>query len=132
MSKFASVLVIDDNTHDLEFITLAFQAYGGVEVSGEMKPVVALERIRAEKPDLVVLDIKMPDLDGFTVLSMLRKEGNTVPVVMCTGSNLQKDIDRAYAEGCNGYVAKPNTLADYRAMANTIVDYWRKGELPAH
>jgi two-component system, OmpR family, response regulator len=132
MTRLTSVLVIDDNVHDLEFITLAFQAHGGVDVTGEMKPVTALNRIRAEKPDLVVLDIKMPDLDGFTVLAMLREEGNPVPVVMCTGSALQKDVDRAYAKGCNGYVEKPSTLADYRAMANTIVDYWRKGELPTY
>ena len=53
-----------------------------------LRPVAALDRIRAEKPDLVVLDVKMPDLDGFGVLSMLRGEGNPVPVVMCSGSAL--------------------------------------------
>ena len=130
MAKLTSVLIVDDNAHDLEFITHAFREYDGVEVSGESKPIAALDRIREEKPDLVVLDIKMPELDGFSVLSMLRGEGNPVPVVMCTGSALQKDIDRAYAGRCNGYVEKPTSLADYRAMAGTIVDYWRKGELP--
>jgi len=113
-------------------MTLAFQSHGGVEVAGEMKPVQALDRIRAEKPDLVVLDVKMPDLDGFGVLAMLRGEGNSVPVVMCSGSALQKDVDRAYAGGCSGYVEKPATLEDYRSMAGAIVEYWRRGELPKH
>ena len=44
--------------------------------------VQTLDRIREEKPDLVMLDVKMPDLDGFGVLSMLRGEGNPVPIVM--------------------------------------------------
>jgi CheY-like chemotaxis protein len=113
-------------------LTLAFLSHGGVEVAGEMKPVAALGRIRTEKPDLVMLDVKMPDLDGFGVLSLLREEGNTVPVVMCSGSARQADVDRAYASGCCGYVEKPATLEDYRAMAGTIVDYWRRGELPKH
>jgi len=132
MTKLASVLIVDDNPSCLEFMTLAFQSHGGVEVTGEMRPVAALGRIRAEKPDLVVLDVKMPDLDGFGVLSLLRGEGNPVPIVMCSGSALQKDVDRAYAGGCSGYVEKPSTLEDYRAMAGAIVEYWRRGELPKH
>jgi CheY-like chemotaxis protein len=130
--KLANVLIIDDNPRCLEFMTLAFTAQGGVSVAGELRPVNALARIRTEKPDLVMLDVKMPDVDGFTVLSQLRGEGNPVPVVMCSGSALQKDVDRAYASGCNGYVEKPATLEDYRAMAGSVVDYWRRGELPGH
>jgi CheY-like chemotaxis protein len=132
MSKLASILIVDDNPRCLEFMTLAFGSQGGVEVSSELRPVAALDRIRAEKPDLVVLDVKMPDLDGFGVLSLLRGEGNSVPVVMCSGSALQRDVDRAYASGCSGYVEKPATLEDYRAMAGAIVEYWRRGELPKH
>jgi CheY-like chemotaxis protein len=132
MSKLTSVLIVDDNPRCLEFMTLAFTAHGGVDVSSEMKSPTALTRIRTEKPDLVVLDVKMPDLDGFGVLSLLRSEGNPVPVVMCSGSALQKDIDRAYAGGCSGYIEKPTTLEDYRTMAGAIVEYWRRGELPHH
>lgn len=132
MSKLASVLIVDDNPRCLEFMTLAFTAQGGVQVAGETKPIIALDRIRTEKPDLVVLDVKMPELDGFGVLSLLRSEGNPVPVVMCSGSALQKDIDRAYAGGCSGYLEKPTTLEDYRSLASAIVDYWSRGELPRH
>jgi CheY-like chemotaxis protein len=130
MSKLGSVLIVDDNPRCLEFMTLAFTAHGGVEVSGERKPSAAIDRIRAEKPDLVVLDVKMPDLDGFGVLAMVRGEGNPVPIVMCSGSALQKDVDRAYAGGCSGYVEKPATLEDYRQMAGAIIEYWRRSELP--
>ena len=86
MAKLANVLIVDDNPRCLEFMTLAFEAQGGVTVASELRPVNAVERIRVEKPDLVVLDVKMPDVDGFTVLSLLRREGNAVPIVMCSGS----------------------------------------------
>ena len=132
MSKFANVLIVDDNVRDLEFMKLAFESQDGVNVSAEIKPVSAVGRIRAEKPDVVILDVKMPDLDGFGVLSLIRGEGNTVPVVMCSGSALQKDVNRAYAGGCSGYIEKPATLEGYRTMAGAIVEYWRRGELPAH
>lgn len=132
MRSLANVLVVDDNPSCLEFMKLAFAAQGSVAVKGEMNPRTAIVRIRNEKPDLVVLDVKMPELDGFDVLSLLRGEGNVVPVVMCSGSSLQKDIDRAYASGCNGYVTKPASLDDYRAMAGRVIEYWRKNELPSH
>lgn len=132
MAKLSSVMIVDDNPRCLEFMSLAFSAHGSVEVTSELKPVAALDRIRSEKPDLVVLDVKMPDLDGFGLLSMLRGEGNPVPVVMCSGSALQKDVDRAFAVGCSGYIEKPATLEEYRAMAGSIVEYWSRGELPQH
>lgn len=132
MAKLANVLIVDDNPRCLEFMTLAFAAQGGVSVASEIKPTNVLERIRAEKPDLIMLDVKMPDIDGFTVLSLLRGEGNPVPVVMCSGSALQKDVDRAYANGCNGYLEKPTTLEDYRAMAGAVLEYWCRGELPKY
>jgi CheY-like chemotaxis protein len=132
MAKLASVLVVDDNPNCLQFMTLAFSAQAGVHVTGEQKPQTALVRIRNEKPDLVMLDVKMPELDGFGVLAVLRTEGNSVPVVMCSGSVLQRDIDRAYMAGCNGYIEKPATLTDYREMAHAVISYWQRTELPQH
>ncbi len=132
MAKLESLLIVDDNERCLEFMSLAFQSRGGFSVLTETRPIAALDRIRQEKPDLVVLDVKMPELDGFSVLALLRGEGNPVPVVMCSGSARQQDVDRAYASGCNGYVEKPASLEDYRGMASAIIDYWGRSELPKH
>jgi CheY-like chemotaxis protein len=130
MAKFESLLIVDDSQRCIEIISMALEAEGGVYVDSETEPARALERIRQERPSLVLLDIKMPGLDGFGVLSLLRAEGNTSPIVMFSGSARQTDIDRAYALGCNGYVQKPTSIDDYRALAGAIVSYWRRGELP--
>ena len=131
MSKFESVLIIDDNAHCIELMSLALESEAGVRVSSELAPLRALTRIREEKPSLVLLDIKMPGLDGFELLAQLRKNGDTVPVLMLSGSARQPDIDRAYSLGCNGYFEKPTSLAAYRALASAMIAYWRCGELSA-
>lgn len=131
MAELGSILVVDDSERCIEIISMALEAEGGVKVSAETVSARAIERIRREQPELVLLDIKMPDVDGFTVLSLLRSEGNRAPVVMLSGSGRQTDIDRAYALGCNGYLQKPNSVAEYRQLASTIVDYWRRVKLPS-
>jgi len=129
MAKFESVLIIDDNASCAAFMSQALESEGAVHVSSEMVPLHALTRIREEKPSLVVLDIKMPGLDGFDLLTQLRTSGNAVPVIMLSGSVRQHDIDRAYALGCSGYFQKPLSLAAYRVLAGAVIAYWRCGEL---
>jgi CheY-like chemotaxis protein len=68
-----------------------------------------------------VLDVKMPDLDGFGVLSLLRAEGNPVPVVMCSGSALQKDVDRAYMPAVQRLHRKANDARRLQAPWRTHV-----------
>jgi CheY-like chemotaxis protein len=65
-----------------------------------MVPLRALARIREERPSLVLLDIKMPGLDGFGLLAQLRQDGNTLPVLMLSGLARQTDINRAFTLGC--------------------------------
>jgi CheY-like chemotaxis protein len=132
LAKVASVLIVDDNQRCVEFMKLAFQSCANVDVTAETHPVAVVDRIRADKPDLVMLDIKMPEIDGFQILQTLRGQGITTPVVMCSGSTLQRDVDRAYAMGCNGYVEKPASLDDYRTLAGAIMEYWRRGEAPVN
>lgn len=131
MAKLESVLVIDDSERCIEFISLALEAESGVAVHKETRSIHAAERVRTERPSLVILDLKMPELDGFGVLQQLRSDGVTSPVVVLSGSARQADIDRAYSLGCNGYLEKPASLSDYRQTASAIVNFWGRGELPA-
>lgn len=130
MSKLQSVLIVDDNERCLEVMSLAFESTGTVRVSCEQDPERTLDRIRKDAPDLVLLDVKMPKLNGFDVLTQIREAGIRTPVVMCSGSNLQQDVDRAYQTGCNGFMEKPTSLVAYQELAGSVVSYWRLSELP--
>jgi len=130
MSKLQSVLIVDDNERCLEVMSLAFESTGMVKVRCEQDPERAVDRIRMDAPDLVLLDVKMPKLSGFDVLTQIREAGIRTPVVMCSGSNLQADVNRAYQTGCNGFMEKPTSLVAYQDLAGSVVSYWRLSEIP--
>lgn len=77
-------------------------------------------------PDLVLLDLKMPRLDGFEVLQWIR--GNpathTLPVVVLAGSSFRADIRRALELGANHYAAKPGTFSELQVLIDQITDVW--------
>ncbi len=126
MAKLASVLVVDDNPRCLEFTDARVH---GAWRRGSEKRDEAGYRARSHPRGKTRPRRARPEDAGtrwLRILSLLRSEGNPVPIVMCSGSALQKDIDRAYAGGCSGYVEKPATMEDYRIMAGAIVEYWRR------
>ncbi|MFM7343104.1 MAG: response regulator [Betaproteobacteria bacterium] len=77
-------------------------------------------------PDLVILDLNLPDLSGLQVLRQLRAQPRTalVPVVMLTSSRLPEDILACYRHGANGYVAKPVAFSQYRSKLLRLVQFW--------
>jgi two-component system response regulator len=77
-------------------------------------------------PDLVLLDLKLPKIDGSEVLRQLRNDPRTnrLCVVVFTSSSEPADIARCYALGCNSYVIKPVTYEDYIEAVRNIAAYW--------
>jgi CheY-like chemotaxis protein len=79
-------------------------------------------------PDVILLDLKMPRFSGFDFLEWLRYKGaahiNWTPVVVISSSNLQKDIDRAYALGVNSYLVKPVEWKQFRDRIKALGMYW--------
>jgi two-component system CheB/CheR fusion protein len=75
-----------------------------------------------ETVDLTLLDINMPDMDGFEFLEQVRKEEGMqdLPVVMCTGSTYSKDVDRAESLGVAGYLVKPASFARLKPIIEQI------------
>lgn len=118
-----SILIVDDSTRCTHLMSAALAAAGAGDVKVESDPRVAVERIVRGDADLVLLDIKMPELNGFQVLNAVRGAGGRTPILMCSGSVRQSDVNRAYASGCNGYFGKPDSLEEYRGLAKAIVDY---------
>jgi len=105
MGNRPRILIIDDSRSLVLSIVRIFQEEG-FEVLTAFDGLEGLQKVREEHPDLIILDIVMPKLDGFQLLDLLR-QNSSIPVVVLTGvhdkSRLRKTIDL----GANGYVIKP-------------------------
>lgn len=77
-------------------------------------------------PDIVLLDVNMPRMDGYELLQQLRSHNDTaaLPVIMLTTSEASEHVTRSYACGANSHIVKPSTVADMNRMADTLIDYW--------
>jgi two-component system KDP operon response regulator KdpE len=99
------ILVVDDEERMVRFIRLNLE-HDGFQVIQATRGTQAIELIRTEMPDLVLLDVMMPDIDGFEVLRMIR-EANTVPVIMLTAKGEEEDKIRGLELGADDYITKP-------------------------
>ena len=102
------ILVVDDEPRVREMIEFRLRLFG-YEVLQAADGREALEVAIREQPDLVLLDVMMPELDGFQVCSRLKQEESTkdIPVVMLTAKAEAKDVTRAFNSGAVDYVVKP-------------------------
>ncbi len=130
MANIQSIMIVDDSTRCTELMSAALGAAGAGAVLVENDSRVAIKRIVGGEAGLVLLDIKMPELNGFQVLDAVREAGCRIPILMCSGSVRQSDVNRAYASGCNGYFGKPDSLDQYRSLAKAIVEYWMRSDIP--
>jgi CheY-like chemotaxis protein len=100
------ILVIDDNP-DLVNLVKTRLAAGGYDVIGANNGIEGLEKAESEKPDLILLDIKMPQMDGHTMLRNIKRRGEMkdIPVIVLTAYNELKDLFDL--EGAKDYIVKP-------------------------
>ena len=102
------VLVCDDERHIVRLIQVNLERQGYTVVTA-FDGKEGLEKIRSEKPNLVVLDVMMPYMDGFEVLKTIRREPETenLPVIMLTAKAQDKDVFEGYHYGADMYLTKP-------------------------
>jgi len=99
------ILVVDDEERMVRFIRLNLE-HDGFRVSEAFDGRQALEQLRTEAPDLILLDVMMPGLDGFEVLQMIR-EVSKIPVLMLTAKGEEDDRVRGLELGADDYITKP-------------------------
>lgn len=104
-SRKYRILVVDDERRMVGFIRLNLEQ-DGFEVIEAFNGTEALERLRDSLPDLILLDVMMPDIDGFEVLRMIR-EISQVPVIMLTAKGEEDDKVKGLELGADDYVTKP-------------------------
>ena len=104
--RAARVLIVEDDPDTLVIMRVNLQAVGLDPIlAGDGRTAIA--RIQAEDPDVVLLDVLLPGVDGWTVLEELHEMGDPVPVIMCSGKNNPEDIQRARDLGSGADLVQP-------------------------
>jgi DNA-binding response OmpR family regulator len=111
MADCQKILVVDDDEHILRSLVQYLELEDFEVVSASNGPE-ALRKFEEFKPDLLVLDVMMPGMDGFQVLETIRADPDTnkVPVLMLTARDQHADILRGYQMGATSYLVKPFNL----------------------
>ncbi len=106
MSKH--ILYIEDNEQNMYLVTFLLEKHG-YSVSPATDGQEGIDKAAAEKPDLILLDIQLPKMDGYTVARNLRSNAElaVTPIVAVTSYAMAGDREKALAAGCNGYIEKP-------------------------
>jgi len=120
------ILVVDDEPRMINFVRMNLELEG-YRVSSASNGMEALQKVRDELPDLVILDVMMPELDGFETLELIRKT-STVPVIMLTVKADEEDKIRGLGLGADDYVTKPFSP---RELASRVEAVLRRTEMPA-
>lgn len=102
------VLYVEDNPDNRLLVRRILQA-DGFDVLEASSAAEALELLNRQTPDLILMDINMPDLDGYTLTTRLKQDPdfNRVPIVALTANVMKGDRERSLEAGCDGYIQKP-------------------------
>ena len=140
MNESGHILVAEDDPTDAYFFERAFKRAGisvvlhfvrdGQEVIDYLQGEGQFaDRTRHPLPQLLLLDLKMPRLNGFEVLEWVRQQPgfNGLQIVIFSSSGEPKDINRAYGLGANWYLVKPHSMDELTALVGRFKKFWLEG-----
>ena len=123
------VLIVEDNA-DLAYGLRNNLEIEGYDVDVALDGAEGLARAAAVRPDLVILDLMLPGLDGYRVLKSLRERGDQVPVLILTAHGAEADKVRGFRLGADDYVTKPFGLLELLARVAALLRRTTRGEAP--
>ncbi|HEY0216701.1 MAG TPA: response regulator transcription factor [Cellulomonas sp.] len=126
----ARLLVVDDEPNIRELLATSLR-FAGFEVHAAADGGAALRLARQVQPDLLVLDVMLPDMDGFTVTRRLRDKGQHIPVLFLTARDDTADKITGLTVGGDDYVTKPFSLEEVVARIRAILRRTHVGEAPS-
>ena len=136
MSKLKRILLAEDNSRDIELAVAALEdSHVANEVVVVRDGVAAMEYLRGQgayanrpngSPVVVLLDLKMPKMDGLEVLRQMKADEGlrAIPVVMLTSSREERDLVESYRLGVNAYVVKPVAFDQFLQAVRTLGLFW--------
>jgi two-component system OmpR family response regulator len=116
----AQLLVVEDEPNILELLAASLR-YAGFEVISASAGTEAVQAAQRYRPDLIVLDVMLPDMDGFDVVRRLRGGGDRIPVVFLTARDSMDDKIRGLTLGGDDYVTKPFSLEEVIARIRAVL-----------
>jgi two-component system, OmpR family, response regulator len=123
----ARLLVVEDDPNILELLSASLR-FAGFDVSTATSGSAAVNAAKDRRPDLVVLDVMLPDLDGFEVIKMMREGGTRTPVVFLTARDATDDKIRGLTLGGDDYVTKPFSLEELTARIRAVLRRTTSGD----
>lgn len=136
-----AILVVEDDASDAALIERALKKSNAAQsVQVVRDGLQALEALfQPDKttptrplPDLILLDLKLPKMNGFEVLQKIKSNPQTryIPIVVLTSSRLSADVQAAYDNGANSYLVKPNQFGLFSDLMERVVQYWMMSNQP--
>lgn len=135
------ILLVEDSRADVKIIERALRE-GNIEhrltvIPDGQQAVDYLLRLQSPgcpeeaEPDLILLDLNLPGLDGYQVLTRIKNDPalRAIPVVVLTTSHREEDVLQTYQAGANTYITKPSEYPRYRDLVATLRQYWRETAL---
>jgi len=119
----ARILYIEDNPQNMQLVRKILK-HQGFEVIEAVNGLTGVELANKEKPDLILMDINLPDIDGLEATSRIKANPDlrTIPIVALTANAMYGDEERALAAGCDGYMSKPVSRAKLIDRVNQFLN----------
>jgi len=119
-----NVMVVEDNEKNRKLMRVVLKAkgYNVIEATtGEE----AMSTLKKQKPDIILMDIQLPGIDGITLIKQIKVDENTkdIPIIAVTAYAMKGDEQKMISSGCDGYISKP---IDTHELPNIIEQYLRK------
>jgi len=121
------ILIVDDNATNLKLVAYLMKAHG-YDVDSALDAEGALEAIGRRRPEVILMDIQLPGIDGLELTRRLKADPGTrdIIIIAVTAYAMKGDQDKALAVGCDDYITKP---IDTRALPDTIARHLAKREV---
>jgi two-component system cell cycle response regulator DivK len=118
----ARVLIIEDNPANMKLAVLLLHNVGHIALSA-VDAETGIAVARADHPDLILMDIQLPGMDGLTATAFLKQDATTahIPIIALTAMAMKADQEKSQIAGCDAYIAKPLRYAELHAAIDALL-----------